>query len=201
MAALSPTQESVGGAPINSEQAYVNHINYAQQFAPEMAKEYQEKYIPGVGVARIKPTDKDREQLATTKNVIDDLTELQALATQGMTLPGTKASEVNKNKIASTQLKMKNAFQLGVLSQSDLDMLDKLVVDPGSFYTDKAMKKLQSTKDSMNGILNSTKQKLGVTPFKQQTTSNKINVTNGKESYMIDAADLAAAQKDGFHVQ
>lgn len=201
MALLQPSKESTGGQDPNSEQAYINHMNAAQMIAPDMAKDMQNKYIPGVGVARISPSDKDREQLASTKNIVNDLTELQALATQGMTVPGTIASSVNKNKIAAVQLKMKTAYQLGVLSGTDYEMLNKLVADPGSFYSDKAIAQLESTKDSMNGLLKSTEQKLGITPFKSQQGSGTVIVTNGKETLEIPVKYLPAAQEDDYYVK
>lgn len=151
-----------------SETDFVKKTNGLKMFAPDIAKEKEEKYIPGVGVASVKPTDKDRETLASVDNIKKGLVELQALATQGPTIKGSTASQVNKTKIAALQLQMKTAYQLGVLSQSDLDMLDKLVADPGSILTGQAMAQLKATEKSMDAIKNSVSNKLGITPFKQQ---------------------------------
>lgn len=75
LTALSPTQESTGGLPANSEAAAVNHINSLQRVQgmdPRIAvaaKDLQSKYVPGVGMASkaVTPADmtffKDQDDL------------------------------------------------------------------------------------------------------------------------------------------
>lgn len=154
-----------------------------EEISPNMVrmlpKEDQERFIPGYGFAQIKPTDKDRETLTSSKDVQNDLNELVSLAKKGTTIPGTEADKVNKNKVAAVQLKMKKAFELGVLSASDYEMLDKLVADPGSIFTGRAVAQLQSTINSMRGIERSMLNKLGVQTNQSQQTNSQIQLRNG----------------------
>jgi len=144
-----------------------------------LPKEDQERFIPGYGFAQIKPSDKDRETLAASKDVQNDLNELVKLAKRGTTLPGTEADKVNKNKVAAVQLKMKKAFELGVLSATDYDMLDRLVANPGSIFTGRAVAQLQSTVNSMKGIERSMLDKLGVQTGQAQRGSGEIAISKG----------------------
>jgi hypothetical protein len=175
-----------------SEADYQKRMNMLHAVSPEMYKEAEENYIPGVGVASIKPSDKDREALASAAQLKKSLTELQArAATIGTTIPGSEADKVNKTKVAAIQLQMKNAYQLGVLSQSDLDMLDKLVANPGSILTNRAISQLEATKQSMGALEKGLYGKLGVTPFQgggggmegrtaSDAKGNKIVMKNGQ---------------------
>lgn len=179
------------GSGANSEVDFRNKLNTLAAMSPEHYKDLSERYIPGVGIAITKPTDKDREAIASTKQLKESLTELQSrAATIGTTIPGSEADKVNKTKVAAIQLQMKNAYQLGVLSQSDLDMLDKLVANPGSMLTNRAISQLEATKQSMNAIEKGISGKLGITPFQSgnqnegktasDTKGNKIVMQNGK---------------------
>lgn len=161
---LSLLQTPEGGSEVDA----VKRLSALKMLAPEQAKEREERYIPGVGFATIKPTEKDREALTSSKSAKGALTELQALATQGMTAPGTVASGVNKAKVAALQLQLKQAYQLGVLSATDIDMLNSLVADPGSFFTERSINQLEATKKSMDAVEKGIIQKLGVKPFQQQ---------------------------------
>lgn len=128
-----------------------------------------ENYLPGYGYAQVKPTDKDRETLATAKNVTAQLSELQQRAAKiGTTVPGSAEDKVNKTKVAALQLQLKNAYQLGVLSESDMKMLNNIVADPGSLMTGRTIEQLEATKQSMNALEQSTLQKLGVQGAAQQ---------------------------------
>lgn len=179
-----------------TEQDFMKKVNVLSVANKDAANDLKERLIPGVGVAAIKPTDKDREALASTKQLKDALTNLQArAATIGTTLPGTEADKVNKTLVAAIQLQMKNAYQLGVLSQSDLDMLQKLVSDPGSILTGRSIAQLDATKKSMDALNDSYMQKLGVKPFQ---AAGKIRVSNGQKVFEIDPRDLESAKKDGF---
>ena len=178
-----------------TEAEFQQQLSGMSMLNPQGAKAAQERYIPGVGVASITPTDKDREGLAVAKQIRDGLNELQARAVKfGITVPGSEADKVNKTKADALKLQMKNAFQLGVLSQSDLDMLDKLVANPGSWNTSRSVAQLEATKQSMRSLEESIKNKLGVKPFR----SDKVRVSNGKKTFEIPEGDVAAAQKDGY---
>lgn len=166
--------------PSNTEDTFAAKVKGFKMVNPAMAKDLEERYIPGVGLAKSKPTDKDRDTLTSANEIKKGLTELQALATKGTTIYGSEADAINKTKIAALQLQMKNAFQLGVLSQSDLDMLDKLTADPGAIRTNRSISQLEATKKAMDNITKGVENKLGVERFSkaQEQSSNKPDFKN-----------------------
>lgn len=175
-----------------TEADFKTKLNALGTLSPDMQKDLMERYIPGVGLASTKPSDKDKEALASISQIKKGLTELQArAATIGTTVPGSAADAENKAKVASLQLQMKNAFQLGVLSGSDLEMLEKLTGDPGAILTGKAISRLDATKKSMDALEQGVISKLGVTPFQggggsmegrtaSDAKGNKIIMKNGQ---------------------
>jgi hypothetical protein len=181
LAAMSKTTESTGGQDPRSEAGHTNWLNTLQQLQNQgvaavapIIKEAEAKLLPGIGTTKIVPTDKDREALANNSATKAALSELQALATQGPTLPGSKADSVNKTKMAALQLQMKNSYQLGVLSETDYKMLDRLVSDPGALWTGKSLENLEATKKSVDQKTESVYNKLGVTPFSKSQQSPQV---------------------------
>lgn len=153
----------------NFAQNYVNKkASSGAQLSPEeinyMSKETQEKYIPGVGIAAVKPTDSDRKAIASVNNIQGGLKEMinRAKNESFMTVPGSAQDQANKAFLNEMQLQMKDAYQLGALSESDMDMLRSLTADPGAFRSKAAIAKLQTTYDRMEALKNSTYQKLGI---------------------------------------
>lgn len=171
LAILSNFNQARSGA--EGEDSFLNKMESIKQLDPKLAQDAIKNYIPGVGTTKVAPTDKDRETLATSNATVNGLTELQALATHGPTIPGSQADLVNKTKMTALELEMKNAYQLGVLSQSDLDMLEKLVANPGSIRTDAAIAQLEATKKSIATKVKSLHDKLGVSPFVKSNQNNE----------------------------
>ena len=58
-----------GEAGDGTEQNFAQNLSKANMFAPEMAKEAQAKYVPGVGIARIPLTADDRSALTNYDSV------------------------------------------------------------------------------------------------------------------------------------
>lgn len=169
---LALTQSSDGG----SEAQFAQKLTGLKMLSPEMAKDKEEKYIPGVGIASIKPTDKDRELLSKSEEAIKAVTELEALATKGPTFKGSATSAYNQSKVTSTMLKLKDVQGLGVLAGPDMELLDAQVANPGGLYTPAVMAALQATKESLTNTKQTFIDKLGVKPFKQ---APQIQYSNG----------------------
>lgn len=104
-------------------------------------------------------------------------------------------------------LEYKNMAKLGVLSQSDEAIINKIIPeDPLAYNSIGAsiqgqdpilsnLKKFKGDSDADFGTKVSTRTRAGV---ESAAKSGKIKVSNGKETLEIDAADLADAKKDGY---
>lgn len=135
--------------------------------------------VPGYGYAQVKPSEKDRDVLARTKNVIAGINELQQRAAKiGTTVPGSKEDKINKAKVADTILKMKEIYNLGVLNPADKEIIGELIADPGAFMTGRSIEQLESAKKSVMGVEASTLQKLGLG---QQEAAPKISFEEFKK--------------------
>lgn len=179
-----------------TEQDFMKKVNVLSVANKDAANDLKERLIPGVGVAAIKPTDKDREAISNSKLLASQLTELQARAAKfGTTIPGTEADRVNKTLLAAMNVAMKDGYNLGVLSKTDYELLEKLAADPGSILTGRAIAQLEASKQVVLQKNKSLMEKIGVKPFQ---AAGKIRVSNGQKVFEIDPRDLESAKKDGF---
>lgn len=119
--------------------------------------------VPGYGYAQVKPSEKDRDVLARTQNVMKGINELQQNAAKfGTTVPGSTQDKRNKALVADTILKMKEIYNLGVLNPADKEIIGELIADPGAFMTGRAIEQLETAKQSVSGVESSTINKLGL---------------------------------------
>jgi len=143
---MASLMSAVSGRADRAEQA----INAIEQMDPKKGGELRERLVPGYGVASVKPTEKDRTALNSIASTMSGLKELQALAVKkGPTLKWSEDDMVNQTKIVNLQLALKDAANLGVLSESDKKMLDAMVADPGQIRSNVAVRQLQATIDSI----------------------------------------------------
>ncbi len=189
--AQSQTLQSVLAAPANTEGQFRQKLNVLRSASPEHAKDLEEKFIPGYGVASVKPSEKDKEALTSMKEMKRGLTELQSRAvTIGTTVPGSQADRENKALQTSVMLNAKNAFDLGVLAGPDMDLLRDVIPNPGSWMTKGTIAQLDKTKKSIDARERAITQKLGITPFQASNPmegrtatdaqGNRIVMQNGK---------------------
>lgn len=179
----------------NTEQGYLQKMNAMRSVDKDLYKEANENYLPGIGVARIKPSDKDKEKIAALDGLKKGLTQLQSrAATIGTTVPGSQADMENKALQSGVMMQAKIALDMGAIQGADMGFLEKMVPNPGAFLTKGTVAQLEATKRSMDKQLDSVYNKLGVDKFQ----GNKLRVSNGKQTLDIDPNDLQAAMRDGY---
>jgi hypothetical protein len=156
---MASLMSMVSGRTDKAEQA----VNAIEQLDPKKGAELRERLVPGYGVASVKPTEKDRTALNSISSTMSGLKELQALAVKkGPTIKWSEDDMVNQTKIVNLQLALKDAANLGVLSESDKKMLDQMVADPGQIRSSVAVKQLQATIDSIDTKKNNILKGLGL---------------------------------------
>lgn len=170
------TKESTGGQGM-SEQGFLNHTKALQMVGDpkfnEMYKEKMKNYIPGVGITKKPPTEKDMEFFKAADTVKEQIKGLQALITKGPTVSGSVADTVNQAKVAGLQMNLKNYLKLGVLSEQDFEMLKKLTADPGAWWSQKSMAKLDAVLQDVVKTEKSTEKFLGLTRFDRRVDALK----------------------------
>lgn len=210
MALFQPTKESTGGFAADTEAAYVNHMNALRIKAvqskntqlSELAKDMEGYLLPGVGVAKVKIDPKVRETLSTLTNAKTGLTQAMAwIAKEGPTLTGTVADAKAQRIFQSLIQQQKEANKLGVPNAKDIEMLEELVANPGSWRSDKAMAILQGTRNDTIAKERDLHRDYGVRYFSDPNKPKMITITNGQKSFEIEPQDLEAAMKDGYYVR
>jgi hypothetical protein len=106
--------------------------------------------------------------------------------------------------------KNEDMYNLGVLTGPDMGLLQKITASPSSiqslFTRDSTRKKqidtqLKSIQDKLESSAKSMGYKKGMSAQQEKDSgpqSDKVIVSNGKETLQIDPSDLAEAEKDGY---
>lgn len=159
------TQSATLTAGLLEKQSQITE-NYAQAQTKASAASGKnaENFVPGYGYAQIKPTDKDRDTISTVEEIKDGIKELQQRATKGPSVGWTTWGKQNAAKVSYLRNRMKDALQLGVLSDKEYDRMDMSIADPGAWNSGAAIEALQATSDALEGKKNSTLRKIGIAP-------------------------------------
>lgn len=135
-----------------------------------------ENLIPGYGVAQVKPSEEDKNVLASAGIIKKGLQNLQNRAIQkGTTISGSSTDAENKALIAGMKLQLKTLFKLGQISESDSALMDPLATDPGAWRTDKAVRQLEQAKRVVESVEDATLGKLGLS--RQQAAQQKPRIS------------------------
>lgn len=169
MAANNATLAFINGAP-GSEQNYTAQLNQMRMINPDVAKEAQEKLVPGVGLASVKPSEQDKTEITNYKNINDLLEKARAFQTTG---PGANIgawSPAHRREAMEIQSQLiNNLDQLGDIKRMSPDMVGRykgMVGNPGSFdlfgSNAAGMKELQGDVQAKSKNLQTS---LGIKPF------------------------------------
>lgn len=151
-----------------SESGYVNKLRVMEQVKPEMYKDMQSKYIPGVGVSRIPLTPEDRSTLTgydQLGHAINDAISFQK--THGFTVPGTKADAEAESKRNAIILELNTLHGLKRLNDNEFDTYKESVSSPGAFMQGRAAAKLGELKNQIDRHQKTEMMHLGIVPFHQ----------------------------------
>lgn len=94
-------------------------------------------------------------QASSINKQLDDM--ITFARTEGTTLPGTKKNAIAQSMATSLKLALKGpaVYNLGAISKEDGKMLDEVVSDPGSIFTDRSIAVLMEQKKRLkDGMAN-----------------------------------------------
>lgn len=150
----------------------LSQLNLLQRINPELYKQEQAKYIPGVGMASIPVSEDDRKVLTT----YDDLGKKIQAARDFADNKATILAQVPKSKQAAMAQSLADGIQqqMSVLAANKrippemMKQFQDAAGDPGSFlFSEEAKQKLADLADRVDTSRKTEQSHLGVRPFKK----------------------------------
>lgn len=168
--------QSIGGGQSHpgSETQHVQNMQIMQQMNPEMHKDMQAKYIPGLGVARVAPTPADREQLTNLDEMDKGIAEAKNFASNvGTTLPLTANNQKAQDIQDRLQLSIGNLVKLKRINEFEAKKYTEMARNPGAWRTGAAIQSFDDLQRLSSDSKASLMKNLGVIPFQQQTSDQQ----------------------------
>lgn len=173
-----------------SEQAHVSRLNQLQQIAPELYKDAESKYIPGVGIARVPVAEKDREALTSWDSLENKLNQAQQFANKtGTTIPFTEKNQQANDLQSGIQLEIGNLLGLKRINEYEAKKYEQMGQNPGQFRSGIASQSFQDLKNEIAKKRAAQLSSLGVTPFANSRVNQDgsmaplVNGQDGKQYY------------------
>lgn len=167
------------------ESLFVNALNKAQPFAPEVYKDLQSKYLPGIGVANVPVPPADREAMTgfnIFKQRIGDAIAFQdQMGKTGAWSPDTM-KEANNLKLSLTG-EMNKLSGLKRLNAVEYENYKKQVGNIGGINAGGTIAGLKDIGRQLDQHMDAMAGSLGVRPFNktasQQQSAPQIKTVNG----------------------
>lgn len=162
-----------GGTP-GAEAAHVKELQVMQMVRPDLYKDMEAKYIPGVGVSRVPVTEKDRDALKTYDDLeksVNEAIDFQKHEAGSLgTFPGSANNARAQSIKNSLVLNSNKLAGLNRLTEQELRLFQESAGDPGSFRTAASLAKFDQFKKEIQRKKQTEMMHLGVTPFQKAPT-------------------------------
>lgn len=179
----------------NGDPNAIDHmLGYMRAVNPQMAKEMEGRYVPGVGLGKVEVPQAVREQLVagqTLQNTAADVLNYSQKHTN--LIPGSPEYNVGMQKAAILQQRIREGLLGTVFRESEKPLLNKLVDDnPAGFLKSVSTQpKLREILQSNSMQLNTLKQNYGLptnnAPVQMEgqtivnkSTGERMRMVNGK---------------------
>ena len=168
----------------NEEQLVQNQIQDLRDKAiisphfAQMAKDLENKYLPGIGMAVKEIPEKVTSQLSAAKDLSQQMARLELFAKQHQGTVMDRAV-VNEGKVlaANAQSALRVAQDQGVFKPSDQHFIESMISsDPTAFFADtRTLPKYRTIHKLNEATMNTLMKSYGVKPFKGQGESGNQN--------------------------
>lgn len=171
--------------PNSNPNAIAQMIGYARVTNPEMAKEMESRYVPGVGMAQIPLPEKTRDELKAHADFDNAAKDLQQWTTTHNTLvPGTKDYNTGLMKARNMQSLVREGQLHTVYREGEQPLLDQQMnSNPANLLKNfNTMPQLRELIRSNNSRLNTLKQSYGLPVQQTQNPAvqqPQIKIING----------------------
>jgi hypothetical protein len=184
-----------------TEQQHVADMETMRMLNPKLRDEMEKKYIPGVGVAKVPPSEDQRKELTSYDSLGKRLQEAKNFAQNkdktGMlgAIPGTSAAGEADNIRNSIAVELNKLYGLNRLTDIEYHNFLEQIPNPGSFFHERAVTKLTDLQKQLDDRKKSVLKGLGVTPF--QTSGSDQQAIAWARSHPNDPAAAAVLKAAG----
>lgn len=160
-------------------------LGYMRVVNPEMAKEMESRYVPGVGMSPTTPVPQDvRQQLIAKQTLHNSASDLLNYAqTHTNIIPGTKEYNIGAQKAEIVRQYIREGMLGTVFRDSEKPLLQKFLDDnpAGPLKDISAIPKLKTILDSNNLSMNAIKHayKLPETQLPREQAAPQFKTVNG----------------------
>lgn len=165
-----------GGAP-GTEQQHLAEMSVMQQLRPDLFKDMQSKYLPGIGTTRIPVTEKDKESFGAYDEMQKAVNDAKAFQAEvGTVVPGSSNSARAEGKRQAIALAMNKLNGLNRLNETELHAFQGMIDGIGGFRTGRANAQLDELSNQIQRKKQTEMSALGVVPFKQAASVDQAKV-------------------------
>lgn len=161
-------QNQMEGGPGGSEPEFISYLNSAQRMNPELYKDAQSKYVPGIGVAT-HPVEKEDGDRLKDLNALSPMVD-KAIADQkefGMTGAwGVQNRADAASDRQALQVQLNKLTALKRLNDNEYDNYGKQVGDLGGVNAGGTLRTLQNLKSQLETDRNTGMSNMGIVPFR-----------------------------------
>lgn len=172
--ALNQTMMDTLGQANSDPQNMGKMLQAMRMVNPEMAKEMEGRYVPGVGLAQVPVPQDIRQQMAASKHLDEQLQQLEEFAKQHS---GTMfdRSVINKGKAMAAQVQdaYRQANKQGVFKESEADFIERSIKqDPTAFFSNfRTLPGYEVTRSNNRSLLNNLYKTYGLEQQKIPTAA------------------------------
>jgi hypothetical protein len=165
-----------GGSP----NAIEHMLGYMRVVNPEMAKEMESRYVPGVGLAATPVPNDVRGQLISKQQFGEAVKNLQSWATQHSGSLSPSAIAEGRTMAANVQNLYRQGINGGVFKQGEQSFISGIIdAEPTKFFNSiRVIPKLNEALRENQASLNILKKGYGL-PAQQEAQAPQIKIVNG----------------------
>jgi len=170
-------------------------INSLRPFAPEVAKEMEGRYVPGIGLAQVPVSNEVRDELFKKQNLLTATENLRNwVKKNGGTLSPQKRAEGEAYALELQQLYRQGVG--GSTSEGEQKIIDRIISSkPGAILEQLTVDpKLKALNESMGTSLNILKKQYGL----PETHPEQVKVVNGIRYKRGPAGEAIRIEQNGF---
>lgn len=176
------------GQPSSSqEQAYQQHMQQMRMMNPELGKDMEAKYLPGVGIAAKEVPQDMIQKLAAGKDLSNKLQNLENFAKQHQGTVLDRATVTQGQVLAAdAQQAARVAGHQGVYKESDQKFLESMIdSDPTKFMASvRTIPKYRTLRQQNESTMNTMYKSYGVKPFQDSAPQQQGSQVEAAKAWL-----------------
>ena len=161
----------MGNGSPGTEQQFLGEQQAIQQIRPDLYKDRQAKYLPGVGISKVAIPQKDQDGLRGYDELLGAIDDAQAFHQQGTVAGaagiGTAAYQTAQTKNNNITLAMNKLHGLNRINDHEYTNYKSNTPDTGSFFTAGTNAKFDELRRQVQAQKQNDTLHFGITPFQK----------------------------------